>query len=192
MGRCDAHAFTYLNLFGDGVHNLIDGMIIAASFLTGLRLGVATTIAVAAHEIPQELGDFGIHVYGGFSKTRAILYNLATALVCMGGALTVLAAVYVREVDAASCWYGVPPEQAADARTIAIPFQGHFARQDQVFTPSQVEAFEAKLKEGKVKYELYWYDANHAFGNEKGHFYNAEAAKLAWQRSGDFFARHLK
>ena len=70
MGRCDAHAFTYLNLFGDGVHNLIDGMIIAASFLTGLRLGVATTIAVAAHEIPQELGDFGIHVYGGFSKEQ--------------------------------------------------------------------------------------------------------------------------
>lgn len=110
---------------------------------------------------------------------------------CMGGALTVLASVYVREVDAASCWYGVPPEQAADARTIAIPFQGHFARQDQVFVPSQVEAFEARLKEGKVNYEIYWYDANHAFGNEKGHFYNAEAANLAWQRSADFFGKHL-
>lgn len=110
---------------------------------------------------------------------------------CMGGALTVLASVYVREVDAASCWYGVPPEQATDARTIAIPFQGHFARQDQVFVPSQVEAFEARLKEGKVNYEIYWYDANHAFGNEKGHFYNAEAANLAWQRSADFFGKHL-
>ncbi len=87
MGRCDAHAFTYLNLFGDGVHNLIDGMIIATSFLTDLRLGIATTIAVAAHEIPQELGDFGILVYGGFSKTKAILYNLATALTCIVGAL---------------------------------------------------------------------------------------------------------
>lgn len=111
---------------------------------------------------------------------------------CMGGALTVLASVYVREVDAAVCWYGVPPEAAADTRTIVIPFQGHFARQDQAFPASQVEAFEARLREGKVKYELYWYDAYHAFGNEKGPYYNAEAAKLAWQRSTDFLAKHLK
>jgi carboxymethylenebutenolidase len=111
---------------------------------------------------------------------------------CMGGALTVLTSVYVREVDAACCWYGVPPESAADTRTIVIPFQGHFARQDQAFPPSQVEAFEARMKEGKVNYELYWYDAKHAFGNEKGTFYDAAAAKLAWERSVDFLAKQLK
>ncbi|MBI4489114.1 MAG: dienelactone hydrolase family protein [Deltaproteobacteria bacterium] len=113
---------------------------------------------------------------------------------CMGGALTVLTAVFVKELDAASSWYGFPPEGAADVRTISIPLQMHFAEQDQFFTPDQARALEAKLKEGKVKYETYWYKANHGFGNETNLIgtYNAEAAKLAWQRTTDFFARHLK
>jgi carboxymethylenebutenolidase len=113
---------------------------------------------------------------------------------CMGGALTVLAAVFVKELDAASSWYGFPPEGAADVRTISIPLQMHFAEQDQFFTPDQARALEAKLKEGKVKNETYWHKANHGFGNETNLIgtYNAEAAKLAWQRTTDFFARHLK
>lgn len=86
-GQCDAHTFTYLNLIGDGVHNFIDGTIIAASFATDVHLGMATTFAVAAHEIPQEIGDFGILVYGGFSKLKAILYNLISALTAIAGAL---------------------------------------------------------------------------------------------------------
>lgn len=113
---------------------------------------------------------------------------------CMGGALTVLAAVFVKELDAASSWYGFPPEGAADVRTISIPLQMHFAEQDQFFTPGQARALEAKLKEGKVKYETYWYKANHGFGNEANLIgtYNAEAAKLAWQRTTDFFAKNSK
>lgn len=87
IGHCDAHTFTYLNLIGDGIHNFIDGMIIAASFVTDIRLGVVTTLAVAAHEIPQEIGDFGILVYGGFSKTKALLFNLLSALTAMVGAV---------------------------------------------------------------------------------------------------------
>lgn len=86
-GHCDAHTFTYLNLIGDGIHNFIDGMIIAASFVTDMRLGVITTLAVAAHEIPQEIGDFGILVYGGFSKANALLFNLLSALTAMAGAV---------------------------------------------------------------------------------------------------------
>lgn len=86
-GQCDAHSFTYLNLIGDGVHNFIDGMIIAASFITDTRLGLVTTIAVAAHEIPQEIGDFGILVYGGFSKAKALFYNLLSALTAIVGAV---------------------------------------------------------------------------------------------------------
>ena len=86
-GQCDAHTFTYLNLIGDGIHNFIDGMIIAASFVTDMRLGVITTLAVAAHEIPQEIGDFGILVYGGFSKSKALLFNLLSALTAMAGAV---------------------------------------------------------------------------------------------------------
>jgi len=86
-GHCDAHTFTYLNLIGDGIHNFIDGMIIAAAFVTDMRLGVVTTLAVAAHEIPQEIGDFGILVYGGFSKSKALLFNLLSALTAMAGAV---------------------------------------------------------------------------------------------------------
>jgi len=62
-GVCDVHAFTYLNLIGDGFHNLIDGMVIAASYAAGIKVGIITTIAVISHEIPQELGDFGGVLY---------------------------------------------------------------------------------------------------------------------------------
>jgi len=113
---------------------------------------------------------------------------------CMGGALTVLSAVFVKEVDAASSWYGFPPEGAAEVKTISIPIQFHFAEQDQFFTPEQARALEAKLKEGKVQYESYWYKANHGFGNEANLIgtYNAEAANLAWQRTTEFLAKHLQ
>jgi len=113
---------------------------------------------------------------------------------CMGGALTVLAAIYVKEADAASSWYGFPPPEAGDVKTISIPVQLHFAEQDQFFTPENARAFEGRLKEGKVEYETFWYKANHGFGNEANLIgtYNAEAAKLAWQRTTDFFAKHLK
>ncbi|MGB9659462.1 MAG: ZIP family metal transporter [Nitrososphaerales archaeon] len=86
-GKCDIHAFTYLNLIGDGIHNWIDGMIIAASFLTSVELGIAATFAIVAHEIPQEIGDFGILVYGGFKKTKALFYNFASAITAIIGAV---------------------------------------------------------------------------------------------------------
>jgi len=86
-GKCDIHAFTYLNLIGDGIHNWIDGMIIAATFLTSIELGTVTTLAVVAHEIPQEIGDFGILVYGGFKKTKALFYNFISAVTAILGAI---------------------------------------------------------------------------------------------------------
>jgi carboxymethylenebutenolidase len=111
---------------------------------------------------------------------------------CMGGALTVLAALYVQEANACSSWYGFPPEQAGDVRTIRVPLQLHFAEKDASFPPDGARALEAKLKEGKVPFESYWYDAGHAFGNEQGANYNAQAAKLAWDRTIEFFAKNLK
>jgi len=84
---CDIHAFTYLNLVGDGLHNFIDGMVIAASFVVSFKLGVVTTIAIIFHEIPQELGDFGVLIFGGFTKKKALVYNFLTALTAMLGAL---------------------------------------------------------------------------------------------------------
>ncbi len=85
------HPVGYMNLVADGVHNLIDGMIIASSYLVGLHVGVATTVAVLLHEIPQEIGDFGILLHAGFSRRRALLLNLGSALLAVAGALLVLA-----------------------------------------------------------------------------------------------------
>ncbi len=84
---CEIHPFTYLNLIGDGFHNFLDGMVIAASFLVSIKLGLVTTLAVILHEIPQELGDFAVLVYGGFTKTKALLFNLLSALTAVVGAV---------------------------------------------------------------------------------------------------------
>jgi len=86
-GVCKTHAFTYLTLVGDGFHNFIDGMVIAASFMVSIKLGLITTLAVILHEIPQELSDFAVLVYGGFTKKKALLLNFASALTAMIGAV---------------------------------------------------------------------------------------------------------
>ncbi|MDA7857998.1 ZIP family metal transporter [bacterium] len=86
-GACDIHIFTYLNLIGDGVHNFTDGLIIAASFVADFKLGIVTTLAVIFHEIPQEMGDFGILVYGGFKKSKALFFNFICALFSILGAI---------------------------------------------------------------------------------------------------------
>ena len=85
-GECDIHAFTYLNLLGDGIHNFIDGMLIASSFLIDFKLGLITTLLIICHEIPQEIGDFGILVSGGFTRTKALFFNFLCALTAMLGA----------------------------------------------------------------------------------------------------------
>ena len=84
------HPFSYVLLVGDTVHNFIDGLVIAASYLLGIPVGIATTLAVIFHEIPQEIGDFGSLLYAGFKKTRALLFNFLTALTAVAGAVCVL------------------------------------------------------------------------------------------------------
>lgn len=80
------HAATgNLILIGDGIHNMVDGVLIAAAFLTDIHLGIITSIAVIAHEIPQELGDFAILLHSGFSRSRALLYNALTGLTTVVG-----------------------------------------------------------------------------------------------------------
>ena len=93
---CDVHvirkkSLPYLNLVGDSVHNFVDGMIIAASYLTNIGLGVVTTIAVIFHEIPQEIGDVGILLYSGLSRWKVLMYNFLTALASVLGAVVVIA-----------------------------------------------------------------------------------------------------
>lgn len=80
----------YLTLVGDAVHNFIDGVIIGVAFLTSIPVGIATTIAVIAHEVPHELGDFSILLHGGFSPGKALWYNLLSALTAVLGTLAVL------------------------------------------------------------------------------------------------------
>ena len=80
------HPVVTLNLVGDAVHNLIDGMIIAASFSVSIPIGLTTTLAVILHEIPQEIGDFGILIHGGLSVKKALTFNFLSALVSMLGA----------------------------------------------------------------------------------------------------------
>ncbi|MFH1536791.1 MAG: ZIP family metal transporter [Patescibacteria group bacterium] len=86
-GECDVHTFAYTNLIGDSIHNFVDGLIIAASFVIDFQLGIATTLAVIAHELPQEISDFGVLLYAGFSKAKALAYNFLTGLLAVFGAI---------------------------------------------------------------------------------------------------------
>jgi zinc and cadmium transporter len=78
---------TYLVLIGDGLHNFLGGLAIAGTFLIDVRLGITSWLAAAAHEVPQELGDFGVLVHGGWSKSRALLLNALSGLTFLAGGL---------------------------------------------------------------------------------------------------------
>jgi len=139
----------------------------------------------------------GQDIRGAVQNLKQSSPKVAVMGYCMGGALTILSSVFVPEADAAVCWYGVPPLEYVNANAIKIPILGHFATQDVAFPKSQVEGLEAKLKQANVKYEFHWYNAKHAFANENNKdpnsfiAYNAEAAKLAWQRTMDFLKKNL-
>jgi zinc and cadmium transporter len=81
------HPVGKMILFSDGVHNFMDGIIIAASYMVSIEIGIATTIAVVLHEIPQEIGDFGVLLHAGYSKGRALFLNFLSALTAVAGAL---------------------------------------------------------------------------------------------------------
>ena len=85
-GKCDIHTFGYMNIIGDGVHNFVDGLIIAASFLADGGLGVVALLAIILHETPQEMSDFGVLLYAGFKKMKALALNyLSATMVIVGG-----------------------------------------------------------------------------------------------------------
>jgi zinc and cadmium transporter len=84
---CEVHTFTYMSLIGDGLHNFIDGLVVVSAFAISKELGVATAFAVAAHELPQELGDFGLLFHGGFSKIKALFWNFVSSLTAIAGAV---------------------------------------------------------------------------------------------------------
>jgi zinc and cadmium transporter len=86
-------------LVGDGLHNFLDGVLIAGAFLTDIHLGVVTSLAVVAHEIPQEVGDFAVLLHSGFGRTRALFYNIAASLTTVIGG--VLAYYLLQDLEAA-------------------------------------------------------------------------------------------
>jgi carboxymethylenebutenolidase len=111
---------------------------------------------------------------------------------CMGGALTILAALRVPEFSSAVCFYGLPPADVADPTAIEIPVQGHFANRDDWCSPAIVDAFEAKMKAADKNVEIFRYDAEHAFLNEQRlDAHDRAAAELAWGRMVAFWARTL-
>ena len=95
--QCEIHGTAgHLILLGDALHNFIDGVVITATFLVSIPFGIATALAVIAHEVPQEIGDFAILLECGFSKKKAFIYNLLSSITTLPGAI--IAYIYLKEI----------------------------------------------------------------------------------------------
>lgn len=93
LGGCEhekPQSLSTMNIVGDGFHNFIDGIVIATSFLVSVPLGIATSIAVFIHEVPQEIGDYAILLHAGLTKKKALMFNLLSALMAVVGAVMML------------------------------------------------------------------------------------------------------
>jgi carboxymethylenebutenolidase len=110
---------------------------------------------------------------------------------CLGGAVTILGAVRVPELNAACCFYGIPPESVGPPSGIKVPFQAHFATRDDWCTPELVNTFEQGLKQAPAKSEVFRYDADHAFVNEQRSVHDRAAAEMAWGRMLSFWEQYL-
>ncbi|HQB85040.1 MAG TPA: ZIP family metal transporter [Candidatus Pacearchaeota archaeon] len=97
--NCEFHSLGYMNLVGDSLHNFIDGLVIASVFMVDFKLGITTTLAIALHEIPQEIGDFGVLIHAGFNKGKALVLNYIVATtVILGGVVGYFASFYIEDV----------------------------------------------------------------------------------------------
>lgn len=134
----------------------------------------------------------GQDIRGAVQYLKQSSKKVAVGGFCMGGALTILAALLVPEMDAGACFYGIPPVDAANLEKIKIPLICHFANRDDWCTPAKVNELEAALKQSKSVFEIYRYDAQHAFMNEaRPEVYNATCAKTAWERTLKFLKKTL-
>jgi carboxymethylenebutenolidase len=137
-----------------------------------------------ADAIRQDLRAAAQHLQRQSSKVAVMGY-------CMGGALTIAAAVHIPEFAGGVCFYGIPPKDFADPAKIRMPLQGHFANQDDWCTPAAVDELEAALKAAGVKHEIYRYDAAHAFANERSAAYDVACANQAWERMSGFLRAQI-
>jgi zinc and cadmium transporter len=100
-GSCEVHSFGYMSLIGDSIHNFIDGLVIAATFLVDIKLGITTALAIGLHEIPQEIGDFAVLLYSGLKKRKALLFNFIIALtIVLGGLVGYFLALKIQNIVA--------------------------------------------------------------------------------------------
>jgi carboxymethylenebutenolidase len=162
-------------------------------------------LALEAKEAEHLMNDLNFGDAASQDIRGAVQYLKATGSAkvavtgfCMGGALTVLSACFVPELDATVVWYGNPPAEYVDAKNITKPMMGHWSIQDEFFSPAGVDELEQKLKLAGVEHEFHRYDAKHAFANPQSDArglaplqYHPEAAELAWKRSLDFLKKHL-
>ena len=162
-------------------------------------------LALEAKEAEHLMGDLNFGDAASQDIRGAVQYlkntgslKVAVTGFCMGGALTVLSACNVPELDGTVVWYGYPPLEYVNANAIAKPMMAHWATHDEFFTISGVDQLEAKLNDAGVSHEFYRYDAKHAFANPKSDKrglpplqYNAAAAKLAWDRTIEFLQKHI-
>lgn len=137
------------------------------------------------------VGATQVEVQGALSHLKQTVAKAAVMGFCMGGALTVIAGVQLKDCDAAVCYYGIPPAEQADPADMAVPFQGHFATQDHWCTPDAVDGFEAAIANSAGPHELHRYDAQHGFFNDTVSAYDADATELSWQRTMTFLKAHL-
>ncbi|MBA2125549.1 carboxymethylenebutenolidase [Hyphomicrobium methylovorum] len=117
--------------------------------------------------------------------------KVAIAGFCMGGAVTVIGACRVPEFSAAVTFYGIPPEEAAKPADVRVPLQGHFANDDDFASPEKVDAFAAAMKAAGKNFDLYRYDASHAFMNEQRTVHDRASAEAAWGRVRTFLSQHI-
>ena len=162
-------------------------------------------LALEANEAEHLMNDLNFGDAASQDIRGAVQYLKATGSskvavtgFCMGGALTILAACNVPELDASIVWYGNPPLEYVNAEAISKPMLAHWALRDEFFTAAGVDQLEEKLKQAGVNYEFHRYDTKHAFANPKSDSrrmpplkYDADAAKLAWDRTLAFLQTHL-
>lgn len=150
--------------------------------------------------------DEASHLMNGLDFVAAIEQDLRAALArlktqapavgvlgfCMGGALTLAAAARLQGLDAAVCYYGIPPAELADLSHITIPLQGHFASRDDWCTPAAVDTLEAQLRGAGRNFDFHRYEADHAFfNNARPEVFDAAAAALSFERSVQFLRQQL-
>ena len=163
-------------------------------------------LALEANEAEHLMSELNFGEAAGQDIRGAVQYlkstgssKVAVTGFCMGGALTVLSACNVPELDATVVWYGYPPLEYVDANAVSKPMMAHWALHDDAFAIGGVDHLEVKLKEAGAQLEFYRYDAKHAFANEQADSrnlpflkYQADAAKLAWTRTMDFLKKQLQ